>query len=78
MIIGDVDSAQVVTPKTIHETQKDGTVVTKQVWEPLYPHHSNVEKASDREMTFGYDPGEPPDIPTPQPETSTYRVRIKF
>jgi hypothetical protein len=80
MIIGDVDSAHVVTPKTIHVTKKDGTVVTKHVWEPLYPHVSNVEKPSERpEMSFGYDAGEPPDIGSPQPErTKTYRVRLIF
>lgn len=35
MIVGDIDSAQVVTPKTIYETKKDGTVISKQVWESL-------------------------------------------
>jgi hypothetical protein len=79
MIIGDVDSAQVVTPKTIQQTKKDGTVVTKQVWQPLYPHVSDKKPSESPEMTFGYEAGEPADIASPQPErTKTYRVRLIF
>src|SRR5271168_4246591 len=37
MIVGEVDSAQVVTPKTIYKTKKDGTVMSTQIWESLDP-----------------------------------------
>ena len=37
MIIGDLDLAPVVTSWTIYETNKDGTIVRKEIHVPLYP-----------------------------------------
>ena len=36
MIIGDLDSAPVVTSWTIYETNKDGTIVRNEIRVPLY------------------------------------------
>jgi hypothetical protein len=73
MIIGDLESAELVTPKVIFETKKDGTVVSKQVWESLdTPTDSVLESDS-----YGVMPSmdyEPVNNPSPPPETSTSRV----
>jgi hypothetical protein len=47
MVVGDADAAPVVRARTIHETKKDGTVVNKKIWEPLYAPTPNVPNASD-------------------------------
>jgi hypothetical protein len=83
MIIGTVDSAALVTPKTITETRKDGSVVTKKVWESLNPQTpqlpGNVEHQKSKERPPNeYDPV---DISSPQPEgsfTYTATVRVYF
>src|SRR6202522_1698254 len=59
MIVGEVDSAQVVTPKTIYKTKKDGTVMSTQIWESLDPPSSShvtpaIEKMKERE-TLNHD-----------------------
>lgn len=73
MIVGDLDSAELVTPKVIFETKRDGTVVSKQVWESLdKPTDSALESESSSAMP--YMDYEPVDIPSPPPETSTSRV----
>lgn len=73
MIVGELDSAELVTPKVIFETKKDGTVVSKQIWESLdRPTDSVLESESSSAMpSVDY---EPFDIPSPPPDTSTYRV----
>ena len=77
MIIGDNDSATVVTPKTVQATKKDGTVVTKTVWESL---HASTERTdSFHKVAENYEPPsfeyEPVDNTTPPPDSSTYQVR---
>jgi hypothetical protein len=77
MIIGDIESQSVVTPRTIQETKKDGTVVTKKVWEPL---HTPTERSTSEEFytvenqneypEYEY---EPADIPT-QPDATNKNV----
>lgn len=70
MIIGDVDSARVVTPKTIYETKKDGSVVAKEVWGSLYspaPDLPAIPDNSKKKTTMEY---EAYDIPSPQLEDS--------
>lgn len=80
MIDGEIDSALTVTPKTISETKKDGTTVTKQVWVSLdkpkvtQARITVVEQQADL-PALGYDPGD--NIPSPQQDgTRTYQVRI--
>jgi hypothetical protein len=75
MIVGDVESAQVVTPKTIYETKSDGTLATKQVWESLEEHVPDkpVVESHSEIPSLTYEPVD--DNPSPQPEsTQTYRV----
>lgn len=78
MIDGDIDSAPVVTSKTILETRKDGSTVPKKIWVPLdIPNSTSaaVEKPADM-SGFEY---EPVDMSTPPPETTktkTYQVNI--
>ena len=48
MVDGEIESALVVTPETIYETQTDGTMVAKQVWVSLdtpNPKVTTVEKS---------------------------------
>ena len=70
MIIGDLDSAPVVTSRTIYKTNKDGTIVWKEICVPLYlpSLDSSAILNESREMR----PSEymPTDIPSPQPEQS--------
>src|SRR5271155_2114267 len=79
MIVGEVDSAQVVTPKTIYKTKKDGTVMSTQIWESLDPPSSShvtpaIEKMKERE-TLNHEPAE---FPSPPPEGShTFPVGIQ-
>src|SRR5271155_4911178 len=79
MIVGEVDSAQVVTPKTIYKTKKDGTVMSTQIWESLDPPSSShvtpaIEKMKERE-TLNHEPAE---FPLPPPEGShTFPVGIQ-
>jgi len=75
LIVGDVESAQVVTPKTIYETKSDGTLATKQVWESLEEHVPDkpVVESHSEIPSLTYEPVD--DNPSPQPEsTQTYRV----
>lgn len=71
MIDGDVDSAQVVTQRTISDTMEDGSIIKKQVWVSLDTPNQKltaVEKASEIPAS-GYDPAyDPEDISSPQPE----------
>lgn len=78
MIIGDNDSATVVTPKIVQATKKDGTLVTKIVWESL---HASTERTdSYLKVAENYEPPsfeyEPVDNTTPPPDSSTYQVRM--
>jgi hypothetical protein len=76
IIIGDVESAQVVTPKTIYETKRDGSLMQKQVWESLDP-NTSVGPIVDKGQPFVPFDNEPADFPSPQPEHSyTTPVRI--
>src|SRR6202789_214112 len=64
MIVGEVDSVQGVTPKTIYKTKKDGTVMSTQIWESLDPPSSShvtpaIEKMKERE-TLNHEPAEFP------------------
>ena len=43
LIIGEIDTAELVTPKTVYETKKDGKVVAKQVWQSLDTPISDTE-----------------------------------
>ena len=67
MIIGEVDSARVVTSKTIYETKKDGSIVSREVWESLHQptpdFPANVAKPSRVEY-------EPDDMPFTEQEQS--------
>jgi hypothetical protein len=80
MIIGELDSAEVVTPKTIYETMEDGTVLEKEVWKSLHETPSNTPPIDDRrnETTGNEMPPndyEPVEIPSPQQEPSyTHQV----
>jgi hypothetical protein len=71
MIIGEVESAEVVTPKTVYETKKDGTVRSKQVWEQLDPTSTHVTPVVDKrkERAAEYEPDDFRN-PSPQPEPS--------
>src|ERR1700678_3801310 len=71
MIVGEVDSAQVVTPKTLYKTKKDGMVMSTQIWKSLDPPSSShvtpaIEKMKERE-TLNHEPAE---FPSPPPEGS--------
>src|ERR1700678_4804748 len=71
MIVDEVDSSHVVTPKTIYKTKKDGTVMSTQIWESLdAPSSSHVapaiEKIKERE-TLNHESAE---FPSPPPEGS--------
>lgn len=77
MIVGEVDSAQVVTPKTIYKTKKDGTVMSTQIWESLdpLPSSSHVTPAIEERGTLNHEPAE---FPSPPPEGShTFPVSIQ-
>lgn len=78
MIDGDVDSAQVVTQRTITETKHDGSTVKKQVWVSLdKPGEKStaVEKVPER-PPFDYEPVyEPADMSSPQ-RTNKSQVSI--
>lgn len=70
MIIGEGDLAPVVTPKTRSITQKDGTVVTKEYWEALYPPTAEVLRdvqETTETPQFEYDSA---DFLSPPPEQS--------
>ena len=78
MIIGDNDSATVVTPKTVQATKKDGTVVTKTVWESL---HASTERTdSYLKVAENYEPPsfeyKPANNTMPPPDSSTYQLRM--
>jgi len=84
MIIGEIDSAQVVTPKTIYETMEDGTVLEKEVWKSLDETPLNTPAIEDRrnETPVNEMPPndyEPVDIPSPPQEPSyTHQVSQQF
>jgi hypothetical protein len=84
MIIGEIESAQVVTPKTIYETKEDGTISQKEVWESLDATTSNFLAINDKrnEMPGNEMPPndyEPVEIPSPQQEPSyTHQVSQQF
>ena len=74
MIDGEIDSAPVVMSKTIYETKKDGTTVSKKIWVPLdTPKSTSSAVEKPVEMSgFEY---EPVDMSTSHPEsTKTYKV----
>jgi hypothetical protein len=76
MVDGEVESAQVVTPKTINETLKDGTTVKKKVWVSLDTPCSSKTTVENRPQspTMDYDPV---DIGSPQPERrKQYQVSV--
>lgn len=76
MIVGEVDSAQVVTPKTIFVTKKDGRVITKRVWESLdEPAAATLPTVGFSSELSGMD-YEQADIPSPQAGSTTNRVSI--
>jgi KDZ transposase family protein len=88
MIDGDVDSAPVVTERTITEIKQDGRTVTKRVWVSLdIPQETltavrNTPETSPFEFDPVYEPAEEPANMSPPPRTnkpqvSIYRVRIK-
>jgi len=76
MVDGEIDSADVITPKTIYKTKKDGTIVTEKGWESLNTPNKKptvVEKQPEI-PSFGYDPV---DMPSPQQEKKrTHRVSL--
>lgn len=66
MVDGDVESASVVTTDTIYETKKDGSVVEKEIWVPLYPKASTVENTPQTPPftpSFTYEPIDNPSSP---------------
>lgn len=73
MIVGEIDSAMVVTPETIYKTKKDGSLVTKQVWVSLDTPNPNITAVEiPPEMPYFDDPV---DMSSPHPEPArTYRV----
>ena len=81
MIVGEADAAQVVRPRTIYETKKDGSVVNKTIWEPLYtplpnaPDIPAVEQRMDSPPPLFFEPG---DKPSPQPEFSRSKSVRKY
>ena len=76
MVDGEIESALVVTLETIYETQRDGTMVAKQVWVSLdtpNPKVTTIEKSPEM-PALEY---EPVDMSSPQLErTHTYQVSI--
>ena len=70
MIIGDLDSAPVVTSKTIYETNKDGTIVQKKIHVPLYPPSPDSSAIINESREMWPSKYVPTDIPSPQPEQS--------
>ena len=85
MIIGEIDSAQVVTSKTIYETMEDGTVLEKEVWKSLDETTSDIPAIDGKQNeTTGNeippnDYYDPVDIPSPPQEPSnTYQVSQQF
>ena len=67
MVDGEVESALVVTPKTINETKKDGTTVKKKVWVSLGMPSSSSTTVENHPQSPIMD-YEPVDIGSPQPE----------
>ena len=73
LIVGDIDTAYLVTPTTINETKKDGTVVTKQTWKsldnPITP-NTAVEKTPEIPAMEAdqYDQFDAADLLSPPPE----------
>lgn len=82
MIVGEMESAQVITTRTVYETKNDGTVAAKEIRVPLYPPTPVVPVTIDNLVgtsTFDHDPGDIPNIPSEshQPERPhTYQVLI--
>lgn len=80
MIDGEVDSATVVTQRTITETNNDGTTITRRVWVSLdtpKEKQTTVEKTPER-PTFEFEPVyEPADMSTPQ-KVNKSQVSLKF
>jgi hypothetical protein len=72
LIVGDIDTAALVTPATITETKKDGTVVTKQIWKSLDTPTGDLPAVDKSTETPGleYDPVDPVDVFSPPPETT--------
>ena len=70
MIIGDLDSAPVVTSKTIYETNKDGTIVRKKICVPLYPPSPDSSAIINESREMWPSKYVPTNIPSPQPEQS--------
>lgn len=70
MVIGEVDSAQLVTPKTTYVTKKDGTVVPKEIWVSLDQQTPEDKTDIDKPQETLFEYSEPADIPSPQPERS--------
>ena len=76
MIVGDVNSAQVVTPKTIYETKEDGTLTSTEVWQSLDPQTPQVTPVVKERSTFEYEPDELRN-PSPPPEGS-YKPTVRL
>lgn len=79
MIIGEGDLAPVVTPKTSSITQKDGTVVTKEYWEPLYPPTAEVLRdvqETTETPQFEYDSAD--FLPPPPEHSFNPTVRLHY
>jgi hypothetical protein len=71
MIVGDVDSAQVVTPKRIYERKEDGTLTSTEVWQSLDPPAPLVTPVVKERSTFEYQPDDLRNpSPSPPPEGS--------
>lgn len=76
--VGDIELAKVVTPKTIYETKKDGTVVSKKVWISL---DTPTPKIPTVEESSGLDYGpidEPFDVSPPPERTHASQVSNYF
>lgn len=88
MIDGDVDSAQVVTPRTITETKRDGSIIKKQVWESLdtpSPKSSAMENTpevpamGDEQSHYpAFDPAFDPANPSHPPPVRTKKSQVSL
>jgi hypothetical protein len=80
IIAGDIDSARAVTNTKIAVTQRDGSVVIKQILESLdAPYQRITDKPNEREEQpilddYNFDQMDNMSPPPPSGRTKTYRV----
>jgi hypothetical protein len=77
IMMGDVALALEVIPKTIYESQKDGSIVSKEVWQPLNPATPDIPADVDKQRELSTQENQLDEILVPEPEQSNSNPRTR-